>query len=129
MNWTKTWKASVKPSKQRNYIRKAPAHIRSKLPNSHLSKDLRQKHKMRSIRIIKGDKVKVARGQYKGKTGTVDRVETKRMKVFITGIEFTKRDGSKSMYPIHPSNLTIQELNTNDKLRLGGQKQAKGEKK
>ena len=130
MNWTKTWKASVKPSKQRKYVRNAPAHVRSKLPVSHLSKDLKQKHKSRSLRVIKGDKVKVTRGQYKNKTGTVDRVDTKRMKVFITGIDFAKRDGSKSMYPIHPSNLLIQELNTNDKLRLGGEKKTvKGEKK
>lgn len=117
MNWNTTWKGSKKPTKQRNYVKKAPIHIRSKLLGSHLSKDLRQKLKTRSLRPRKGDKVKVIRGQHKGKTGAVDRVNTKRAKIYVTGVEFTKKDGSKAMYPVHPSNLIITELQA-DKRRL-----------
>ena len=62
------------------------------------------------------------RGQYKSKNGTVDRVDTSRMKIYITGIEITKKDGSKALYPIHPSNLIIQDLEGSDKRRLGEQK-------
>jgi large subunit ribosomal protein L24 len=121
MKWNTTFSGSVKPGKQRKFVRNAPLHIKSTLLGSHLSKDLRQKLKKRSLRVRKGDKVKVLRGQHKGKTGTVDRVDTNRMKVFITGIEFPKKDGSKAMYPIHPSKLLIQELHA-DKRRLGEQK-------
>lgn len=121
MNWTTNWKASVKPSKQRKYVRNAPVHVRSTLLGSNLSKTLRQKLKTRSLRVRKGDKVKVMRGQHKGKMGTVDRVDTKRMKVFITGIEFTKKDGSKSLYPVHPSKIMIQEIEGTDKRRLQGE--------
>ena len=49
-----------------------------------------------------------------------------RQKIFITGIEFNKKDGSKALYPIHPSNLLIQDLAT-DKRRTDKKKQ--GEKK
>ena len=121
MKWNTSFSASVKPGKQRTYVRAAPLHIRNTFLGSHLSKDLRNKLKMRSLRVRKGDKVKVLRGQHKGKTGTVDRVDTKRMKVFINGVEFNKKDGSKAMYPVHPSKLLIQELQA-DKRRLGEQK-------
>ena len=122
MKWSSSWKGSKKPTKQRNYVRNAPLHIRSKLLGSHLSTVLREKHKTRSLRIRKGDKVKILRGQFRGKNGTVDRIVTKYQKIFITGIEFTKKDGSKAMYPIHPSNLTIQELEGTEKRRLGEKK-------
>ncbi len=125
MNWNTNWTGSRKPRKQRNYVRNAPLHVKTTLLGSHLSKELRLKLKQRSLRVRKGDKVKVMRGQHKGKTGTVDRINTKRMKVYITGVEFIKKDGSKAMYPIQPSNLMIQELQT-DKRRLT---QREGEQK
>lgn len=115
--WSTKWNSSKKPRKQRNYVRNAPLHVRSTLLGSHLSKELRAKHNTRSLRVRKGDKVKVIRGQHKGKTGTVDRVSTKYAKVYITGVEFIKKDGSKAMYPIKPSNLIIQELHA-DKRRI-----------
>ncbi len=122
MSWNTTWTGSVKPRKQRAYVRNAPLHVRNTLVCSHLSKELRQKLKHRSLRVRKGDKVKVLRGQYKGKNGTVDRIDTKRMKIYITGVEFNKKDGSKALYPVHPSKLLIQELEGTDKRRLGEQK-------
>lgn len=122
MNWSKHWKASKKPSKQRNYVKNAPLHVRSKLLGSHVSKELRSKLKIRSLRVRRGDKVKVLRGQFRGKTGTVERVDTKRGKVFITGVDFVKKDGSKSLYPVHASKILIQDLEGSDKRRLGEKK-------
>lgn len=118
MNWNTNWKRSKNPSKQRKYTRNAPSHVRTTLLGSHVSKELRQTVKHRSLRVRKGDKVKVLRGQHKGKTGTVDRVDTTRNKVYIGGIDIPKKDGSKTLVPIHPSNVTIQELEGKDKRRL-----------
>ncbi len=115
--WSASWKKSKKTSKQRKYQKNAPIHLLGRMLASHLSKELRQKTKTRSIRVRKGDKVKVMRGQYKGKHGTVDRVDMKKMKIYITGVEFTKKDGSKAMYPVHPSNTLIEELQA-DKRRM-----------
>ncbi len=116
--WSVNWKSSKKPNKQRKYVYTAPIHIRSKLLCGHLSPDLRKKHKMRSARVRIGDTVKIMAGNFKGKTGKIERVDTKNAKVYITGIEKVKKDGSKTMYPIRPSKLMIQDLNMSDKKRI-----------
>jgi large subunit ribosomal protein L24 len=117
--WNQSWKASVKPRKQRIAVAHALLHARGEFLASHLSKELRQKHKHRALRVRVGDKVKIMRGTFRNKTGTVERVNTLKHKVYITGIELTKREGGKSLMPVHPSNLLIQELNLTDKKRLG----------
>ena len=121
MNWKPTWNSSTKPRKQRAYVQNAPLHIRSTLLGSHLSKELRTKLKKRSLRVRKGDKVKVMRGTHKNKTGIVDLIDMRRMKVIIVGVDHVKKDGNKTPYPIHPSNLLIQEIHA-DKRRQGEKK-------
>ena len=116
-HWASNWKASIRPAKQRKYAAEAPLHIKHKLLGAHLSKELRTKHQRRSISIRNGDKIKIARGQFRGKTGKVERVLLRKCRVLIGGIELTKRDGSKVPYPIHPSNCIITELSS-DKRRL-----------
>ena len=116
--FTKSWKSSTQPRKQRKYRYNAPLHVKNKFMSSHLSKELKTKYKKRNITVRKGDSVKILRGQFKGKTGKIDRVDLKKTKTYITGIELTKKDGTKAFYPIHPSNLIITELNLDDKKRL-----------
>ncbi len=111
------WNKSKQPRKQRKYRHNAPLHILGKFLNSHLSKDLRKKYERRSIRIRKGDKIKVVRGQFKGKIGKVEKVMIRRLKIFVEGVQYSKRDGSKSNYPIDPSNVIITELDLSDKFR------------
>ncbi len=111
------WISSKNRRKQRKYIANAPLHVKGKFLNVQLSKTLAKKHSLRSIRIRKGDKVKVMSGQYKGKASPVAKVDLKNTKVHLENIFNLKRDGSKSYYPIHPSNLQIQELNMDDKKR------------
>ncbi len=115
--FVKSWNRSKQPRKQRKYRYNAPLNIKSKFMGCHLSKELRGKYKKRSITVRKGDSVKVLRGQFKKKTGKIDRVNIKKSKVYITGIEVTKKDGTKALYPIHPSNIIITELNLDDKKR------------
>ncbi len=115
--FVKSWNRSKQPRKQRKYRYNAPLNIKSKFLGSHLSKQLREKYKKRSIVIRKGDSIKVLKGQFKGKTGKIERVDIKKCKVYITGIEVAKKDGTKALYPIHPSNLVINELNLDDKKR------------
>jgi len=117
-NYSKTWKSSKKPKKQRKYRFNAPLHIRGRFLNVHLSDELSKKYNKRSIRVRKGDKVKIIKGQFKGKTGKVEKVDTKSIKVFIEGIEIQKKDGTKVKYPIAPANLLLTELDLTDKKRL-----------
>ena len=111
------WIGSKQRRKQRKYRYNAPLHIKQKFVHAHLSKELRKKYNTRSLGLKKGDKVIVLRGQFRKHVGNVDRIDLKRAKAYITGIEITKKDGSKTTYPIDPSNIIITELNLDDKMR------------
>lgn len=111
------WISSSQPRKQRKYRYNAPLHLRGKFLNVHLSKELRQKHSMRAIRVRAGDEVKILRGQFAGKSGKVDRIDVFYTRVFVTGIESVKRDGTKKPYPLTPNKLMITKL-SDDKRRM-----------
>ena len=115
--FSKTWIKSTQPRKQRKYVAKAPLHIKGKLMSAHLSKDLREKYNKRSFRLRSGDTVKVMKGSFKGKTGLIESVDISKQKVMIETVEYTKKDGSKSKYPIHVSNVLITEFKLDDKKR------------
>lgn len=115
--FSKHWKSSKQPRKQRKYIANAPLHIKHKFLASHLSKDLIKKYKKRSLSVRKGDIVKIVRGQFKKKMGKIEKVLVKKTRVYIENIQHLKKDGSKTYIPIHPSNLIITELNLEDKER------------
>lgn len=85
--------------------------------STHLSKDLQKKYSKRSIPIRKGDRVKILRGQFKKTIGKVDSVDLKKLRVYIENVQNIKKDGTKTSYPLHPSNLLILELNLEDKKR------------
>jgi len=119
------WKGSSQPRKQRKYQLNAPRHIRGEFLNAHLSKELAQKHGIKRARVRVGDKVKIMRGRFKGKENKVELIELKSSKVMISGVELSKKDGSKSRPLIHASNLLIIELNLDDKERLIKKKETK----
>ena len=116
--FSSAWRSSKKPRKQRKYRSNAPLHIKHKFMGAHLSAELRKKYNKRTIPVRREDKIKVMRGQFKGHVGKVDRIDTKRERIYVRGIEITKKDGTKVFLPIHPSNLMILELNLNDKKRV-----------
>ena len=116
--WSKHWKSSKKPSKQRKYRYNAPLHIRHKFVSANLSKELRKKYGIRSLPLRKGDTVKIMRGKFKGKKAKVERVDLKKLKVYLEGINITKQSGVKVGLPLDASNLQIVELNLDDKKRL-----------
>jgi len=123
--FSKKWKASKQPRKQRKYKAKAPLHLKYKMLSVHLSKELKKKYKKRSIPVRKGDVVKIIRGSFKGKKGKISKVNTKKTITHIEGIQRTRKDGTKVNVPFHPSNLIILELNLEDKKR--NKKLKKGE--
>lgn len=111
------WKGSSQKRKQRKYIANMPLHLRSKLMNSPLSKDLRKKYKMRSLSLRKNDVVTIMRGKFKGKKGKIAKVELKRTRVTVEGINRAKKDGSKVNVWFNPSKVLITEIH-DDKKRL-----------
>ncbi len=111
------WKSSKQPRKQRKYLANAPLHIKRKLMNANLSKELRKKYNKRSIPLRKKDTIKILRGKFKGKKGKITRIMIKIQKVEIEKIQVKKQDGSKVNIKLRPSNLQIIELNLEDKKR------------
>lgn len=112
-----SWKASKRPRKQHKYLENAPLHLRRKFFSAHLAEALITKYKIKTLPVRKGDSVKVMRGQFKKLIGKVTKVDLKKIRIYIEGIELQKKDGSKIPYPIHPSKVQIENLVLDDKER------------
>ena len=109
----------MKPTKMRNkQIYYATNKTRSTQSSCALSNDLRKKFGKRSARIIKGDTVKVLRGEFYGTVGKVTKVLTRKHSITIDGIKREKVKGEKIDIPIHTTNVVITTLNDDDKWRI-----------
>jgi large subunit ribosomal protein L24 len=82
-----------------------------------LSRDLREEHGKRSMPVRTGDTVLVMRGDFKGHEGKVEKVDLKDYRVIVEGANVQKPDGNQVMFPIHPSNLMIVEMDLIDDRR------------
>ncbi|WP_297477435.1 50S ribosomal protein L24 [Thermococcus sp.] len=105
------------PRKQRRFLHNAPLHLRGKMMAAPLSENLREKYGVRNLPIREGDKVRVMRGDFKGKEGKVAEIDLKRYRIHVEGVTQKKTDGTEVYYPVHPSNVMIVELNLDDEKR------------
>merc|ERR1711944_251821 len=79
--------SSASRRKQRARHFNAPSHVRRKIMSAPLSKELRQKHNVRSLPIRKDDEVMVVRGHFKGQqTGKVVQVFRKKFVIHVERI-------------------------------------------
>ena len=80
--------------------------------------------------VVKGDKVKVLRGTYKGKEGKVVEVYRKKWVIHIEGITRDKVNGSSAKVGIDASKVEITELKLNKDRKdiLERKRQAKTQK-
>lgn len=115
--FSRHWKESKQPRKQRKYLANAPIHTKRKILGVNLSKELRKKYGRRNIPCRKGDIVKIMKGTFKNKKGKIVGVKIKRSTIEIEGIQTKKQDGSKVNRKFKPSNLQIIELILEDRKR------------
>ena len=94
-----------------------PKHERDKMVGAVLEDSLRSQYKRKSLRVVKGDSVKVVRGEYKGVEGKVEKVNTENATFSIEGIQRDKIKGGQIKIPIHSSNVIVIGLNLEDKNR------------
>ena len=107
-------------------------HQRDKMVGATLADNLRQQYKKRSVRVIKGDSVRVMRGEYRGVEGKVEKVNTENGTLQIEGVQHEKVRGGQVKVPIHASNVMVTSLKTDDKYRsamLSSQKAAQAAEK
>ncbi|ADI32521.1 50S ribosomal protein L24 [Staphylothermus hellenicus] len=108
---------SSKPSKQRKALFNMPLHLRHKLFNAPLSRELREKYGVKKLPVRKGDVVRIMRGDWKGHEGKVVRLDLRRVRLYIEGVQRKKADQTPVYYPIHPSKVMIIKLDLSDKWR------------
>ena len=99
-------------------IYRAVNNVRNKQIGAALSKQLRQKYHRRSIRIVKGDTVKILRGEYKGIDGKVTKISLEKNSIAVEGVQREKLKGGKIDLYIQSSNTVITSLNTEDNWRI-----------
>ncbi|MBN1923928.1 MAG: 50S ribosomal protein L24 [Nanoarchaeota archaeon] len=124
-SFSKSWNKSVQPRKQRKYAVNAPLHVKQNIMKCNLSKELRKHYKVRSVRARKGDKVKIMRGQFKGKEAKIEKVDRRNYKLLLEGVKLEKKDGTKVDFKIHYSNVQLIELDLSDKKRFKTKKTEK----
>jgi len=108
---------SIKSRKQRYNLHNAPLHKKRKWISSHLAENLLLKYDRRSLPVVKGDTVKVMRGNYRGHEDKISKVNVRDQTVEIEGVTITTAKGTKLAKPIHASTLLITKLNVTDKWR------------
>jgi large subunit ribosomal protein L24 len=86
--------------------------------SSNIASALREQYGRRSLRPIKGDTIKVLRGEYSGIEGKIEKVNTKSGTLSIEGVQREKIRGGNVKVPIHASNVQVVSLKLDDKLRL-----------
>ena len=96
----------------------ATSKVKSVQTACSLSTELRKKFKKRSVRIVKGDTVKILRGEFYGTAGKVTKILTQKNSITVDGVKKEKKKGDKIDVPIHSTNVIITALNDDDKWRM-----------
>lgn len=94
-----------------------PKHQRDKMVGAVLEDTLRKQYGRKNIRVVKGDSVRVMRGEYKGVEGKVEKVNTEHATFHIEGVQREKIRGGQVKVPIHSSNVMVISLNLDDDYR------------
>ncbi|RPB06245.1 ribosomal protein L24 [Choiromyces venosus 120613-1] len=88
----------------------APSSVRRIIMSAPLSKELREKHNVRSIPIRKDDEVIITRGSLKGREGKVISVYRLKYVIHIERVTREKVNGQSVPIGIHPSKVQITKL-------------------
>ncbi|GAM88561.1 hypothetical protein ANO11243_065950 [Dothideomycetidae sp. 11243] len=88
----------------------APSSVRRTIMSAPLSKELREKHNVRSIPIRKDDEVLITRGTNKGREGKVTSVYRLKYVVHVERVTRDKTNGQSVPIGIAPSKVVITKL-------------------
>ncbi|CBX92709.1 60S ribosomal protein L26B [Plenodomus lingam] len=88
----------------------APSSVRRVIMSAPLSKELREKHGVRSIPVRKDDEIMVVRGSNKGREGKIQSVYRLKYCLHVAGIVREKSNGQSVPIPIAPSKVVITKL-------------------
>lgn len=89
----------------------------SSLVCSNLADNLKKQYNKKSTSVVKGDTVRIMRGEYKGVEGKVEKINTEKGRLSIEGVQREKIKGGQVKVLIHASNVKISSLNMDDNYR------------
>jgi large subunit ribosomal protein L26e len=106
------YSAAVTSSRRKNRKAHFGAHseARRKLMSASLSKELQNRHGVRSMPIRKDDEVMIVRGMYKSREGKVTTCFRKKFVVHVERITREKVNGAQVPVGLQTSNLVITKL-------------------
>jgi len=103
--------------KQRKRLFSGALHHKKRIMRAHVADDLMEKYDIWTVRVHKGDTVKIMRGGYAGHTAKVTDVDTKKRVIYIEKVTSIKSDGKETPRPVHPSNVLVTKLDLTDPYR------------
>ena len=110
--------SSKQPRKQRKALHNMPIHQRKRWMTARFSQELQNKHNRKRLSVVKGDTVRVVRGEFKGVEGEVTTLDRTNGRLTIDGVTREKADGSTMFYPIHSSKVEITKIEEKDSWRV-----------
>ncbi len=102
-------KISKQARKKRKQFFGAALHSRRRFVRAHLSRELREKFRKRSLPVKKGDRVRIMKGKFAGLSGKVVEVDLGRDVIRVEGAVAKKQGGKEVFVPIKPSTTLIIE--------------------
>jgi large subunit ribosomal protein L26e len=100
--------------KQRRRHFNAPSHERRIIMSAPLSKELREKYKVKSMPIRQDDEVMIVRGKFADREGKVTESYRKKFVIHVERVTKEKANGASVPAGIHPSNVVITKLKLNN---------------
>lgn len=91
--------------------------MNTSLSRAPFSADLKAKYGRNSVRVRIGDSVRLARGEYSGIEGKVQKVFPRKGLVTVEGITREKIAGGSTPVRLHTSNILVTSVNLDDKWR------------
>ncbi len=84
-------------------------HVRARQMHVHIATELRAKLGVsrRSVQVHKGDKIRLRRGDDKGKMGAVMEVDCKHRVVYVEGFVNKNARGMEKLKALQPANIEI----------------------
>ena len=75
-----------------------------------LSKELKDKHGIKSLPVRKDDELMIVRGSFKDTKGKVNEVFRRKFCLYIEKVVKIKPNGATVKIPVHPSNCVLTKL-------------------
>ncbi|HOD89732.1 MAG TPA: 50S ribosomal protein L24 [archaeon] len=107
-----------KARKKRKALYTSPFHEKRKKLIAPLDDPLVNDVGKKRLPVRKGDTVIIKRGQFKGKSGKVEKVDYNRLKVYIKDIKKVNSRGRDILIPFDASNLLITDAVLKDEKRI-----------